>query len=149
MARRHYKSRIHLLVAKNASTVVILQRKRVKLFHIVLVDADKRRVEEGSWFRGKLYALRCDVSFDSMHMVYLAMGRAAPPGTASVGCPGSRRRPRPRTWARGSAAATSRRRRCCAPTAGADLTSTQPLNVERKSHDNDWCGANRGGMAVG
>jgi len=40
----------------------------------VLVDADKRRVEEGSWFRGKLYALRCDVSFDGKHMVYLAMG---------------------------------------------------------------------------
>jgi Ni,Fe-hydrogenase maturation factor len=66
--------RIHLLIAKNAPTVVIVQRKRAKLFHIVLVDAAKRRIEEGSWFRGKLYALRCDVSFDGKHMVYLAMG---------------------------------------------------------------------------
>src|SRR3954453_20808828 len=74
MTPRHYKSRIHLLLAKNAPTVVILQRKRAKLFHVILVDADKRRIEQGSWFRGKLYALRCDVSFDGKHMVYLAMG---------------------------------------------------------------------------
>jgi hypothetical protein len=74
MAPRQYKSRIHLLVAKHAPTVVIVQRKRAKLFHIVMVDANKRRVEEGSWFRGKLYVLRCDVSFDGKHMVYLAMG---------------------------------------------------------------------------
>src|SRR5262245_24882898 len=74
MAPKQYKSRIHLLVAKNAPTVVIVQRKRAKLFHIVTVDASKRRVEQGSWFRGKLYALRCDVSFDGKHMVYLAMG---------------------------------------------------------------------------
>jgi hypothetical protein len=74
MAPKQYRSRIHLLVARNAPTLVILQRKRAKLFHVVTVDADKRRVEEGSWFRGKLYALRCDVSFDGKHMVYLAMG---------------------------------------------------------------------------
>jgi hypothetical protein len=74
MPPRQYKSRIHLLVAKSAPAVVIVQRKRARLFHIVLVDAGKRRVEEGSWFRGKLYALRCDVSFDGKHMVYLAMG---------------------------------------------------------------------------
>ena len=72
MAPKQYKSRLHLLIAKRAPTVVIVQRKRAKLFHIVIVDADSRRVEEGSWFRGKLYALRCDVSFDGKHMVYLS-----------------------------------------------------------------------------
>jgi hypothetical protein len=74
MASKQYKSRIHLLVAKNAPAVVIVQRKRAKLFHIALIDTNKRRIEHGSWFRGKLYALRCDVSFDGKHMVYLAMG---------------------------------------------------------------------------
>src|SRR5262245_58863849 len=74
MAPKQYKSRLHLLVAKNAPTVVIVQRKRAKLFHIAMVDAKRRQVVEGSWFRGKLYALRCDVSFDGTHMVYLAMG---------------------------------------------------------------------------
>ncbi len=74
MAFRHYKSRIHLLVAKNAPALVILQRKRAKLFHLILVDIKRRQITEGSWFRGKLYMLRCDVSFDGTHMVYLAMG---------------------------------------------------------------------------
>ncbi|HEU5102546.1 MAG TPA: hypothetical protein VFU22_26160 [Roseiflexaceae bacterium] len=74
MALKGYKSRLHLLVAKKAPTVVILQRKRAKLFHVVLVDAKKRRIEHGSWFRGKLYMLRCDVSFDGRYMVYMAMG---------------------------------------------------------------------------
>ena len=68
MAPKQYKSHVHLLVAKNAPTVVILQRKRAKLFHVILVDTRRHRIEEGSWFRGKLYALRCDVSFDGKHM---------------------------------------------------------------------------------
>jgi hypothetical protein len=71
---RRYRSRIHLLVARKAPSVVILQRKRAKLFHVVVVDTRKHRVEEGSWFRGKLYVMRCDVSFDGEYMVYLAMG---------------------------------------------------------------------------
>jgi hypothetical protein len=74
MAVKRYRSRIHLLVARDAPTVVILQRKRAKLFHVVVVDARRHRVEEGSWFRGKLYVMRCDVSFDGQHMVYLALG---------------------------------------------------------------------------
>lgn len=74
MAPKQYKSRIHLLVAKSAPTVVIVQRKRARLFHIVTVDARRRKVTEGSWFRGKIYALRCDVSFDGAYMVYMAMG---------------------------------------------------------------------------
>lgn len=74
MAPRQYRSRIHLLIAKQAPAVVILQRKRAKLFHVVTIDANTRRITEGSWFRGKLYPLRCDVSFDGDYMVYLAMG---------------------------------------------------------------------------
>ena len=74
MATKQYKSRIHLLVARHAPTVVILQRKRAELFHVITVDANTWRVAECSWFRGKLYGLRCDVSFDGAYMVYLAMG---------------------------------------------------------------------------
>lgn len=71
---KRYKSRIHLLVARHAPTVVVLQRKRAKLFHVVTVNTRTHQIEEGSWFRGKLYVMRCDVSFDGTHMVYLAMG---------------------------------------------------------------------------
>ncbi len=74
MAPKQYRSRIHLLVARQAPVVVILQRKRATLFHVVAVDANTRRISEGSWFRGKVYSLRCDVSFDGNYMVYLARG---------------------------------------------------------------------------
>jgi hypothetical protein len=64
-------------VARNAPTVVVVQRKRSKLFHISVIHTETERVEHGSWFRGKLYPLRCDVSFDGQYMVYLALGSTA------------------------------------------------------------------------
>jgi hypothetical protein len=74
MAIKHYRSRLHLLAAKEAPTIVILQRKRAKLFHVITVDTQKHWVKEGSWFRGKIYVIKCDVSFDGKFMVYLATG---------------------------------------------------------------------------
>lgn len=74
MVQRVIKSRIHLLSAKEVPTLVVLQRKRAKLFHIILVDTHTRKIDHGSWFHGKLYPYRCDLSFDGRHMVYLAMG---------------------------------------------------------------------------
>jgi hypothetical protein len=74
MAPRQYRSRIHLLAARSAPALVVLQRKRSKLFHVIVIDTGTLRITEGSWFRGKLYPLRCDVSFDGRFMVYLAMG---------------------------------------------------------------------------
>lgn len=75
---KHVRSRVHLLAAKEAPTVVILQRKRAKLFHIVTVDTESHQVTEGSWFRGVLYAMNCDVSFDGKYLVYCAMGKPGP-----------------------------------------------------------------------
>jgi hypothetical protein len=74
MAPTTHRSRIHLLAAKEAPTVVILQRKRAKLFHVITVNTEKHWVKEGSWFRGRLYEMKCDVSFDGEFMVYLALG---------------------------------------------------------------------------
>ena len=68
------RSRVHFLAAKSAPTIVVIQRKRAKLFHILTVDALTHEFQEGSWFGGKLYALRCDVSPDGKFMVYFAMG---------------------------------------------------------------------------
>ena len=75
MSTKPMKSRIHLLAAKKAPTIVILQRKRAKLFHVITVDTQTLRVRQGSWFRGRLYVMRCDVSFDGQFMVYLATGK--------------------------------------------------------------------------
>ena len=53
---------------------MILQRKRTKLFHVITVDTETHAIDEGSWFRGMLYELHCDVSFDGKFMVYPARG---------------------------------------------------------------------------
>jgi hypothetical protein len=86
MAPIRYRSRIHLLAAKDAPIVVILQRKRAKLFHVAMVHTEKHWVAEGSWFRGVLYAMQCDVSFDGKHMVYLARGARGKGATWSGVC---------------------------------------------------------------
>jgi hypothetical protein len=88
MAPRQYKSRIHLLAAKEAPTLVILQRKRSTLFHVITVDIRTLKVTDGSWFRGKLYPLRCDVSFDGSSWSIWRWAPAARRGTAFAGCPG-------------------------------------------------------------
>jgi len=67
-------ARLHLLPAKEAPYVVIVRRKPSKTFHIVRWNTKTDTFEHGSWFNGKLYPMRCDVSFDGHWMVYLAMG---------------------------------------------------------------------------
>lgn len=69
-----YPARIYLLPAKDAPYVVIIRRKPSKLFHIIRWNTATNNLEHGSWFRGKLYPNRCDVSFDGQWMIYLAMG---------------------------------------------------------------------------
>ena len=75
MAPATHPSRIHLLAAREAPIVAILQRKRAKLFHVVTIGTEEHWVNEGSWFRGVIYALDSDVSFDGKFMVYRARGR--------------------------------------------------------------------------
>jgi hypothetical protein len=56
---------------------VILLRRPTTTWHVILWDLAKGTLEHGSWFRGKLYPLRCDLSWDGKLMVYLAMGSGA------------------------------------------------------------------------
>lgn len=85
MAPIKQRSRVHLLAAKEAPTVVILQRKRARLFHIVTVDTQRHLVTQGSWFRGRLYEMKCDVSFDGEFMVYAAIGKGSGKFTSWTG----------------------------------------------------------------
>lgn len=66
--------RLHLLAAKEAPVVVILRRGPSKRYHIMRFRTDTDNVEHGSWFAGRLYPGRCDLSHDGSRMVYLAMG---------------------------------------------------------------------------
>lgn len=67
-------ARIHLLPAKEAPLAVILRRKPSKLFHVMTWNTETDAIEHGSWFRGRLYPLEADVSFDGQWMVYFALG---------------------------------------------------------------------------
>ena len=67
-------ARIHLLVAKEAPIAVIIRRKPSKCFHIIKWHLKTGQFEHGSWFKGKLYPMRCDLSWDGKFMSYLAMG---------------------------------------------------------------------------
>jgi hypothetical protein len=67
-------ARIHLLPAKEAPVVVVIRRKPSRLFHVIRINTETGSYEQGAWFTGKLYAMRCDVSFDGNWFVYLALG---------------------------------------------------------------------------
>lgn len=71
---KQYSARIFLLPAKTSPYVIVIRRQPSKLFHVIRWNTSDNRLEHGSWFRGKLYPNRCDVSFDGQWMVYLAMG---------------------------------------------------------------------------
>lgn len=67
-------ARIHLLPAKASPYVLVIRRKPSKCFHVIRWNTRSDALEHGSWFRGKLYPKRCDISFDGQWMIYLAMG---------------------------------------------------------------------------
>jgi len=67
-------ARIHLLPAKGSPYVAVIRRKPSHVFHIIRWNTKDDSLEYGSWFNGKLYPKRCDISFDGKWMVYLAMG---------------------------------------------------------------------------
>lgn len=63
-----------MLPAKEAPVVVVLRRKPSRLYHVIRINTKTATCEEGSWFTGRLYEKRCDVSFDGKWFVYLALG---------------------------------------------------------------------------
>lgn len=74
MSTKPEPARVHLLPAKSCPYVLIIRRKPSKVFHVILWNTKKNTLESGSWFKGKLYPMRCDISPDGKWMVYLAMG---------------------------------------------------------------------------
>ena len=66
--------RLHLLVARAAPRILILRRSPSRVYHLVLWHTDTDKLEHGSWFHGRIYAYRCDLSFDGQWLVYFALG---------------------------------------------------------------------------
>ncbi len=54
---------------------VIIRRKPSRTWHILKWDLRTDTLTPGSWFRGRLYPLRSDLSWDGKLMSYMAMGR--------------------------------------------------------------------------
>lgn len=71
---KHEPPRLHILPAREAAVAVVFRRKPSKRFDVLLWDTKAGEVTVGSRFRGKLYPLRSDVSFDGKWLVYLALG---------------------------------------------------------------------------
>jgi hypothetical protein len=80
MPRTRRTARIHLLAAQKAPLVVVLRRKPTRVFHVLRWNTRTDAIEAGSWFTGRLYEKRCDVSPDGAWMIYFA----ASPGSAST-----------------------------------------------------------------
>lgn len=68
------KARLHILRAHGSSKAVVIRRKPSKRVHIISWDTDTDALEHGSWFSGRIYSERCDLSWDGRWMVCLAMG---------------------------------------------------------------------------
>lgn len=68
------EARLHILRAHGSPKAVIIRRKPSKRVHIILWDTESDIIEHGSWFNGRIYSERCDLSWDGRWMVYLAMG---------------------------------------------------------------------------
>lgn len=67
-------ARLHILRSHGSSKSVIIRRKPSKCVHIISWDTDSDALTYGSWFSGRIYSERCDLSWDGRWMVYLAMG---------------------------------------------------------------------------
>jgi hypothetical protein len=77
LTRRRLTARIHLLAAAQAPVVIVLRRKPTRVFHVLRWNTRTDAIEAGSWFTGRLYEKRCDVSPDGEWMVYFAAGPAS------------------------------------------------------------------------
>lgn len=79
MNRTRRTARIHLLAAQKAPFVVVIRRKPTRVFHVLRWNTRTDTLEAGSWFTGRLYEKRCDVSPDGEWMIYFAAGSGSSP----------------------------------------------------------------------
>jgi hypothetical protein len=77
MASRRTTARIFLLCARQAPVVVAIRRKPTRWFHILRWDTRTDQIEHGSWFYGRIYEKRCDLSPDGEWLVYFASAQHA------------------------------------------------------------------------
>ncbi|HKX41100.1 MAG TPA: hypothetical protein VJO99_08085 [Burkholderiaceae bacterium] len=72
MTRAH-PARLHILLARDASTAVVIRRGPSRHTAVIGWDRATDRFEVGQWLYGRIYERRCDLSPDGRHLVYFAM----------------------------------------------------------------------------
>lgn len=77
MGTRRTTARIFLLSAQQAPVIVAIRRKPTRWFHILRWDTRTDEIEHGSWFYGRIYEKRCDLSPDGEWLVYFASAQHA------------------------------------------------------------------------
>lgn len=71
MAR--FAARLHVLLARNAPTAVVIRRGPSKAVCTVGWDRRRDTFTLGQWLRGRIYERRSDLSPDGAHLIYFAM----------------------------------------------------------------------------
>jgi len=66
-------ARIHVLLARNAPTAVVIRRGPSKQVCTVAWDRLKDTFAIGQWLKGRIYERRSDLSPDGRHLIYFAM----------------------------------------------------------------------------
>lgn len=69
--------RLSVLLASDAPVGAVLRRGPSKLVRLVIWDRTHDKFKPSSWFRGRIFADRSDISPDGRHMIYFAMGGVA------------------------------------------------------------------------
>lgn len=68
-----FPARVHVILARNAKTAVIIRRGPSKSVCTMLWDRRNDTFKLGQWLRGRIYERRCDLSPDGKHFIYFAM----------------------------------------------------------------------------
>lgn len=69
--------RLSVLLAADAPVGVVLRRGPSKLVRIFVWNRENDKFKPGSWFKGRIYAQRSDISPDGRHLIYFALGGVA------------------------------------------------------------------------
>lgn len=68
-----FPPRLHILLARNATTAVVIRRGPTKHVATFLWDRNGDRFSLGQWMSGRIYERRSDLSPDGKHLLYFAM----------------------------------------------------------------------------
>lgn len=70
---KKFPARVHVILAREAKTAVVIRRGPSKSVCILGWDRRKDEFRIGQWLRGRIYERRCDLSPDGKHFIYFAM----------------------------------------------------------------------------